>query len=254
MSEDRNFDDLFERFRRNIKSGDKGRLREILIREDLREIVTGLEDGHCDVLDVGCGLGDMSVWLAGMGHRVRASDLSAKMVDHTRSVAAATGVSVTVVHESAQVSLAGGEKADLVCLHAVLEWLEEPYRLLEVAAASLKPGGYLSLTVYNLHRSVFNSLVKGNLAKIKRGDYSNHNPQSLSPPHPIVPETVRSTLLDLGLSIELEAGIRCFFDYLTPKNLEEISDEDIIFLERKYRRLSPYRDIARYVHFIAKKP
>ncbi len=34
MLTDRNFDELFDRFHRNIKGSDKGRLRETLIRED----------------------------------------------------------------------------------------------------------------------------------------------------------------------------------------------------------------------------
>lgn len=254
MADDRNFDELFERFQRNIKKSEKGWLREVLIREDLEGTVLAEASGPLRVLDLGCGLGDMSVWWAAQGHSVRASDLSAKMIEHGRQEAARLGLTVAFQQESAQASLLEARNYDVICMHAVMEWMSEPYSILPALAASLRPGGYLSLTVYNLHRSVFNSLVKGNLQKIKQGDFGNANPGSLTPPHPILPERVREGLEALGFTIELQAGLRCFYDYLSEKNKSEITDEDILLLERRYRKEVPYRDFARYVHFVARAP
>lgn len=254
MADDRNFDELFERFRKNIKTSEKGWLRETFIREDLTASVKGIESGSLKILDLGCGLGDMSLWLASQGHQVRACDLSAKMIEYGRAEAEQRGLRLEWKQESAQEALKTARGFDLICLHAVMEWLERPYDILAPLAASLRPGGYLSLTIYNHHRSVFNSLVKGNLQKIKQGDFGSSNPNSLSPPHPIKPEKVREGLEALGLRVELQAGLRCFYDYLSPKNKEEISEEDIVFLERRYRHEVPYRDFARYVHFIARLP
>lgn len=57
--------------------------------------VAGLSTGRA--LDVGCGEGADSVWLAGRGWHVTALDISAKAVEHTEALAANAGVHVTGV-------------------------------------------------------------------------------------------------------------------------------------------------------------
>jgi S-adenosylmethionine-dependent methyltransferase len=57
-----------------------------------------------------------------------------------------------------------------------------------------------------------------------------------------------------GFEIIFQGGLRCFFDYLPDrKSLEVKRFEDLLTLERRYRTQPPFRDIARYVHFIARK-
>jgi S-adenosylmethionine-dependent methyltransferase len=253
LSLDRNFDELFKSFAGNIKSSGKGRLREALLREDLLATVPQLAAGGLKILDAGCGLGDMSLWLAGMGHHVTATDISAKMVDHTRALAAAAGQSdrLEVYQRPLQEDLGGPQKYDLICIHAVMEWLARPYDILPTLATSLAPTGHVSLSVYNLHRSVFNSLIKGNFKRILQGDFGGHNPTSMTPPNPIDPGRVEGLLREAGLTIELIAGLRCFYDHMPAHAQEEHSFEDLLLLERRYRKQLPYRDFARYIHFIA---
>lgn len=255
MPADRNFDDLFDRFHRNIKSSDKGRLRETLIREDLLSRMPNLEQPGLDILDAGCGLGDMSLWLASKGHQVTATDIAAKMVEHTQAHAAKEGLAdrLSSSQRSVQESLNGEKRYDLICIHAVMEWLAQPYEILKDLSKNLKKGGCVSLTVYNLHRSVFSALIKGDMRMIEKGHFGG-SPDSLTPPNPIVPERIRAGLEDLGFQVELQAGLRCFFDYYSAKVREERSFEEVLFLERRYRKEAPYRDIARYVHFIARWP
>jgi len=254
MSTDRNFDELFDRFHRNIKGSDKGRLRETLIREDLETTVSGLDKPGLKVLDAGTGLGDMSVWLAKMGHTVTATDLSIKMVDHARALAEEQGVAglMTVKHLPLQAVLSGDEQYELICIHAVMEWLAEPYEMLDLLARCLKPGGYVSLTVYNLHRTIFNGLIKGDFYKILEQNFSGESSKSMTPPNPIEPERVNARLKELGFDVQLWAGLRCFYDFITPEVRDKRSYEQILLLEKRYRKRSPYRDIARYVHFIGR--
>ncbi len=254
MSGDRNFDELFDRFHRNIKGSDKGRLRETLIREDLETTIPELDRPGLDILDAGCGLGDMSLWLAGKGHHLLANDLSRKMADHARETADAAGLGPLVQTRNAPLQdvLDGSKAYDLICIHAVMEWLEKPYEMLDLIAPSLKPGGYLSLTVYNLHRTIFNGLIKGDFYKVLTQNFGGESRKSMTPPNPIEPERVLARLKELGFTIELHAGLRCFYDFITPEVKDQRSYEDILLLERRYRKLSPYRDIARYVHIIAK--
>ena len=233
----------------------KGRLRETLLREDLLTVIGPLSQGGLRVLDAGCGLGDMSLWLAAMGHQVTAMDISRKMVEHTVAEAANHGFTgqIDVALRPLQAALEDGQKYDLICMHAVLEWLDQPYRVLPMLASSLTPGGYVSLSVFNVHRSVFQALVKGNFRRILKGDFGGHNPTSMTPPSPIDPLKVSDMLREAGLTIELVAGIRCFYDHLPSGAQEEHSFEDLLLLERRYRNLTPYRDFARYVHVIARQ-
>lgn len=253
---DRNFDDLFERFHKNIKGSDKGRLRGELIREDLETTVFGLDMGGLNVLDSGCGLGDISVWLASKGHQVTATDISQKMVDHAKKIAAEESLSshVSAKRMSVQDALSEGRTYDLICVHAVMEWLEEPYKILDLLPAALNDGAYVSLTVYNLHRTIFNGLIKGDFYKILKGEFGGDSIQSMTPPNPIEPEKVIARLQELGFTIELHAGLRCFYDFITPAVRDQRNYEQILMLERRYRKQSPFRDIARYVHILARKP
>jgi S-adenosylmethionine-dependent methyltransferase len=255
MGHDRNFDEIFDRFQSRIKTNKKGLVREALIREDLLNHVLKDEAKKLSVLDSGCGLGDMSIWLAQKGHQVLATDISARMVEHAQAHAAELGLRdrITVRQQSAQEALQSGQKFDLICIHAVMEWLHDPYALLPLIPASLNSGGYLSLTIYNRHRSVFNSLIKGDFKRILNGEDYAGSSNAMTPPNPIEPERVRDTLQALNMTIELQAGLRCFYDYF-PNKVKDIHDfEDLLTLERRYRKLSPYRDFARYVHFIARK-
>ncbi|MFW7380207.1 MAG: methyltransferase domain-containing protein [Oligoflexus sp.] len=254
MAEDRNFDELFDRFSRNIKQSDKGRMREILIRDDLQATVPGFQDGGLKVLDAGCGLGDMSVWLAEHGHKIVATDISQKMVEHTRHLAMQSGLTdqIQVYQQSVKSALESQQGFDLICIHAVLEWLAEPYAILQHIPASLRSGGYLSLTVYNVHRAVFSNLMRGHFNSVLDMSPGRYQKNSLTPPYPIEPGKIAVMLTDLGFSVDLHAGLRCFYDYLSPQLRAERRFEDIMVMERRFRHQSPYRDLARYVHFIAR--
>ncbi len=248
---DRNFDSLFERFKRNIKGSPKGQLREIFLREDLMNLVPEVSTKKLRVLDLGCGLGDMSLWLSDLGHTVVSCDLSEKMVKHTRELLELNGHKINCVrHESAQTALARGEVFDLIVCHAVLEWLEAPYDIIPDLRACLAQGGKISLSFFNRHRAVFNCLAKGNFQKILNDDFGSVNPGSLSPPSPVDPDILATKLEELGFRIELRSGLRCFFDYLSPLATSEYSFDEVILLERRYRHVPPFRDIARYVHFV----
>jgi S-adenosylmethionine-dependent methyltransferase len=255
MGHDRNFDEIFDRFQSRIKTNKKGLVREALIREDLLEHVLKDDGRKLSVLDSGCGLGDMGLWLAKKGHQVLATDISAKMVEHTAAKVKELGLEglMTAKQMAAQDALASGLTFDLICIHAVMEWLHDPYALLLLIAKSLNPGGCLSLTIYNKHRSVFNSLIKGDFRRILNGDDYAGSSNAMTPPNPIEPERVRDALLAQGLSIELHAGLRCFYDYFPNPSKDFHELDDLLTLERRYRKLRPYRDFARYVHFIARK-
>ncbi|MFH8597406.1 class I SAM-dependent methyltransferase [Streptomyces rimosus] len=109
----------------------------------LTETVTGLPTG--DALDLGCGDGGDALWLAGLGWRITATDISAVAVKRLTALARShdLGAHVTAVRHDLRESFPPGD-FDLVCAH----YLHTPFALdraavLRTAAHALRPGGRL---------------------------------------------------------------------------------------------------------------
>ncbi|MGW0504263.1 SAM-dependent methyltransferase [Micromonospora sp. NPDC003241] len=101
---------------------------------------------HCgDALDLGCGAGGDTLWLARHGWHVTAVDISATAVDRVRARARELGLGDRVVTE--RHDLTSGFPAgrfDLVSaqyLHTPFAMLRS--RILRTAARALRPGGHL---------------------------------------------------------------------------------------------------------------
>ncbi|ARQ69149.1 SAM-dependent methyltransferase [Streptomyces marincola] len=109
----------------------------------LSETVTGLPPG--DALDLGCGGGGDALWLARLGWRVTAADISAVAVERLAGLARSHGLGdrVTAVRADLRTSFPPGA-FDLICAH----YLHTPFDLdrstvLRSAAHALRPGGRL---------------------------------------------------------------------------------------------------------------
>jgi SAM-dependent methyltransferase len=100
-----------------------------------------------DVLELGCGAGQWSVWLAGQGARVTGLDLSAAQLGHARRAAAAAGARVDFVQGSAEELPCAGAAFDMLLSdHGAVSW-GDPDRTLPEAARVLRPGGLLVFCV-----------------------------------------------------------------------------------------------------------
>ncbi|MDT8311454.1 MAG: methyltransferase domain-containing protein [Methylophaga sp.] len=249
--EDRNFDDLADRFSERIYNTEKGRLRLEILQEDLAELAAGQA---LNIWDAGCGLGQISLWLAQQGHKLTLCDISEKLLNKARSNFAAAGVPADLYHQSAQSLATVLPKFDLVINHAVLEWLAEPMAGLQVIAGKVKAGGYLSLMFYNRNAMVYQNVLRGGwrLPAIIDDRYIGAG-NRLSPPQPLFPHLVSEWLSDNGFQIISHSGIRVFSDYLPASARAETDAGDLYQLEKQYCRLPAYRDLGRYVHLLTKK-
>ena len=90
--QDRNFDDIAEKFSRNIYGTTKGQLRQAILWQDLEPLLAQLGPGPLRVLDAGGGEGQTAIKVAQLGHHVTLCDLSAEMVARARQAAADKGV------------------------------------------------------------------------------------------------------------------------------------------------------------------
>lgn len=98
-------------------------------------------DGPKDVVDLGTGTGACALVAAALGHRVRACDGSAGMLEIARAAARAAGLAVSFEAATLQDAAIGDGSADIVTLRNVLWTLECPQDALLLAHRILRPDG-----------------------------------------------------------------------------------------------------------------
>ncbi|ACR14771.1 SAM-dependent methyltransferase [Teredinibacter turnerae T7901] len=261
--QDRNFDDLAPRFKRNVYGTLKGRVRLAVLERDFREYAPELyADSPLDLLDLGAGQAPFSLQFAQLGHRLVLADISSEMLagaqlamadwaaEHRERVHA-------ICHPLQQLAqplrdMALPSAFDVVICHAVLEWLAEPDRLYSHLANYLKPGGMLSLTFYNINGLAFKNLLRTNFHKFDIDNFRSFR-GSLTPTHPQEPHHVLRQLSKQGFEIVCRSGIRVFHDYILDPVERNREPEAIVGKELEYSRRESFWPIARYIHVLGRK-
>jgi SAM-dependent methyltransferase len=96
-----------------------------------------------DVLELGCGGGQWSVWLARQGARVTGIDLSGRQLDHARHNVADAGVAVALAQGSAErLPFARGVFDLIISDHGAMSWAD-PQRTVPDVARVLRTDGLL---------------------------------------------------------------------------------------------------------------
>jgi len=121
-------------------------LEEPVVREALGEV------GGLSVLDLGCGTGRHSVWLANAGATVTGVDFSEGMLEAARRKPGAGAVRF-LAHDLHQPLPFAGGSFDLVVSGLVLEHLEELDAFFAEARRVLRPGG--RAVVSAMHPAMF---------------------------------------------------------------------------------------------------
>ena len=106
-----------------------------------------------DALELGCGEGQNSLWLARQGLRCTAIDISEAQLAYARQDAARAGLEVDFRRCAIEDFEAPGASFDLVTSSHAFEFLADPFAQVRRAARWLRPGGRLVLStvhpVYN---------------------------------------------------------------------------------------------------------
>ena len=197
----------------------------------------------------------MALWYASLGHEVVVADRSQVLLDEGRAAAQALGLAVGFVHADAfhLENALGGATFDLVCCHAVLEWVEDGAALLAACAARVRAGGHFSLMYYNRRALVFAQHVFGNFDYLDRGLRPYRKTAKLTPDYPREPESVAAWLDDLGFTRVRRSAIRCFHDYMKPHDRARHDDADIVARELAVSASEDYLPVARYIHELCRK-
>lgn len=134
---------------------DWDRLRALHYSEDEIEkaVLAAAGPGPFDlVVDFGTGTGRMLALFADKARRVEGIDLSHQMLTVARTKLQQAGAAnASVRHGDATASPYGDRSADLVIIHQVLHFLDDPARALTEAARVLKPGGRLVVVEFAPH-------------------------------------------------------------------------------------------------------
>ena len=252
----RTFDDLGERFERNILDTPKGKIRHLVLWRHLLQQLPSLQSAPpLNVLDAGCGPGQVAAGLRDLGHHLTLCDSSAEMLSAARErleQPSATASGTTAYYQASieEMPERCRQSFDLVLCHAVLEWVSEPVRAIAALAELVRPGGYLSLSFYNRDALIYRNLINGNLRKVRSGDLAGH-PGGMTPDNPLSPAEVFAWLEQQGFDIRATAGLRVFYDFIPRRVRERLPLEDIIELELEYSDREPFNALARYIHVVA---
>ncbi len=252
---DQNFDNLSERFRKNIYNTPKGQIRLNVLWRDLIEQIPAIESGGLSILDAGAGQGNFALQLAQKNHQLTLCDLSIKMLQDAQALFAEHKLEqgVHFIHSPVQeLSEHIETQYDIVLFHAVLEWLAEPEETLRQLLTFIKPGGYLSLMFYSRSGLIYQNLTNGNFDNILNNSLSGEG-KSLTPTNPQDPQDVYQWLNNFKLNTVLKSGVRVFYDGISRERRKQINEEQLFELEKRFSRIEPYCSLARYVHVLCQK-
>jgi S-adenosylmethionine-dependent methyltransferase len=146
---------------------------------------------------------------------------------------------------------------DAIFCHTLIEYLPEPRDALQTLARSLRDGGLLSLSFVNRHAEVLRQVWSrgdpaGALTKLEGGAFcaSLFDLSGVS----YTAEEVGGWLIDMGLTITENLGVRIFADYVPHERLDEAEFFDALLrLEMASAAQPPYHQLARYAHLLAHK-
>ena len=216
------------------------------------------------VLDIGCGQGTQSLRLAAAGHDVVGLDPSEQMLDAFRAALetepAAVGARISLVQGDglAAPDLAGRSSYDVVLLHGVLMYLEDPAPMLRAAVECLRPGGLLSVVARNGAALAMRPGMRGQwAAALDAFDASTYRNEIGVDARADSLADLTARLHSLGLVEDAWYGVRTFSDRVSvdepaPSDPRELAA--LLDAEERAGRTDPYRGIATLVHVVARKP
>jgi SAM-dependent methyltransferase len=221
---------------------------------DALHTAAGRPDGHPRALDCGGGSGSFAVPLAQAGADVTVVDVSADALATLVRRAGEAGVGDRVHPLQADVESLGdavpAASFDLVLAHGILEAVDAPAPAFEAMAATVRPGGLLSVLVGNPVAAVLSRALAGDLAAAL-GDLRSID-TGFGPPGL---ETVRELARQSGLLVEPVHGVGVFSELIPGAALDAPgAAEALADLEAESSVRSPLREIAARMHVLARRP
>ncbi len=213
-----------------------------------------LPEHRVRILDVGCGFARTSIRLAGRGHAVTAIDPAPELLDVARRESSGVAFLTAGIDDLGQPGLDGA--FDWVLCHNVLEYVPDAEQAVRRLAGRIAPGGHLSLVMHNPVSHVVGTIVqeKDPEAAAHKLHATTASVRTLNRAVNLYPlQTVLHWLQAEGLRIDAWYGVRCLFDYVSDNDRKRDLEwyRKMLTLEQQVAGVSPYRDIAKFIHIVA---
>ncbi len=218
----------------------------------------GADRGPLQVLDVGCGTGEVALRLVALGHAVTLLDPVEEMLRFAKERAEVLPSPPAIPPRFLQGSLEEAsdllekKSFDLLLCHTLLEYLPNPESALLRLRHLLSPGGFLSLVALNRwQESLRLALRDGKFDEARMALHVEAPIDSLFglPRKGMAKDELQAQLEAAGIDIVASQGILVFSDYLSGATLEDPSVfTALLRLEIEAGGLSPLREVARYLH------
>ncbi|MBW8481005.1 methyltransferase domain-containing protein [Actinomadura sp. PM05-2] len=239
------------------------RVRSAVLWDALRALVDRVapDGGPRDVVDVGGGTGGFAVPLARLGHRVTVVDANPDALAALERRAADAGVRVRAVQGDAvdAPGLAGEGSADLVLCHRVLEYVDDPAAVLAAMAATVRPGGSVSVLSAGRFGAVVQRALAGHFDDALRtlaGTAEGAAPQERAPRRYHTREDLAGLASGAGLKPVEVHGVRIFTDLVPagPLDADAASADALLALESAAAVHPVLRELAAQLHLVAERP
>lgn len=235
---------------KNVYESVKGRIRLALLQQDLADFCEGFTAGGLTVLDVGGGSGRFARICADHGHQVTLCDSSPEMLQRAEAEIAGSRLERRISLLPADFLAADcnfTQEFDLVAMHGSVEWMADQEGAIRKGCALVRPGGYLSLLVFNKDRNILKRGINGLLLQPPQNSSRN----TLTPSGAMSPGEVRLLLGSLAGDMLLQSGIRVFYKFFRQGVAEEaLTPDEWLRQERLYYRQEPFSGLGEHTHFI----
>ncbi|MCL3998889.1 class I SAM-dependent methyltransferase [Streptomyces lavenduligriseus] len=237
--------------------GGRGRLRHDLTA---RRILAELGDRPARILDVGCGDGEMVLRLAAAGHQVTGVEKSPGMLaSATERVAADPAIAERVTLTRGDIHhLPYDDGAfDAVVCHGVVMYLPDSVAPVAHLARLVAPGGLLSILTKNALAVGVREALSGDYA-LARAQIESGQADSVGNlgirTRGDIPDHLDSLARANGLTPLPWQGVRIFHDHRMDWQPSEEDYQAALETEWAASSRSPYRELGRLVHTVARRP
>ncbi len=238
--------------------------RTAVVWHALRDVLeTRYADRPAAVLDIGGGTGGLAVRVAELGLQVVVVDPSPDALAILARRADESGVADRVSGRQGDLGtlpdLVPDGGTDVVLCHGVLEIVEDPAAALAALAATLRPGGTLSLLVNQRHAAVVTRAMAGHFTAARSLLESGPAGPATGPAtggatnRRFTADEITAVLDDAGFDTEAMHAVRVFVD-LVPSSLVDLEPgaaQALVELERAGADRPEYHALATQIHTLA---
>ncbi|WP_233515064.1 methyltransferase domain-containing protein [Marinitenerispora sediminis] len=237
--------------------------RTAVVWNVLRDVLAGLgseSGGPLEIVDAGGGTGGSAVPLAELGHHVTVVEPSPDSLAALERRAAEAGVRVRALQgETGDLAdLVPAGHADLVLVHNVLEYVEDPLAALVDVVGITRPGGAVSLLAANAVAGILHRALAGHLQEAQRllesadGRWGEADPM----PRRFTERQLVELAALAGLPETEVRGVRVFSDLLPGRVFEgdPQAGRALLELEQAASAHPELSGIATQLHVLARRP